>query len=275
MPEAREGRERYHVQVRATFRTMCMEGFRSLFVAYLQVMRRDGIRLGTHCMISSASFCNSASLKAIRKLELIPEWDNTRTVITREQSLFHCEIVLKFDTLNNYKKRGAVQASEQLLEWKNKMLGEARVVLAHLGQALTPDTAHFDRPRSDRDQVGVGLMFRRAPFPPPPERLEEFMVCFAFVVAPPEEFAVVREGPPDPRVAVGEVAEEVRVGLTSPLAITSNFKLPLTAAEDLRLGFCGFWVVPPVPHPFELPSNPLTMLARLPCPVPELSCDFL
>lgn len=130
-----------------------------------------------------------------------------------------------------------------------------------MGQA---DTADFDRPRGDHDQVGVGLVFRRAPFPPPPERLEELIVCFAFVVAPP-----------DPRVTVGEEAEEVRVGVTSPLAVTSNFKLPLTAAEDLRLEFCGFWVVPPVPHPFELPSNPLAMLARLPCPVPELSCDFL
>jgi len=116
------------------------------------------------------------------------------------------------------------------------------------------------------------LVFRRAPFPPLPERLEELIVCFAFVVAP---LPVVREGPPDPRVAVGEAAEEVRIGLTSPLAVTSNFKLPLTVAEDLRLEFCGFWVAPPVPHPFELPSNPLAVLARLPCPVPELSCDFL
>lgn len=104
MPEAGEGRERFYVQVCTTFRTMCMEGFHCLFVAHLQMMRRVGIRLGTHCIISSASFCNSASLKAIRKLELIPEWDNTHAVITREQSLFHCEIVLKFDTLNNYKK---------------------------------------------------------------------------------------------------------------------------------------------------------------------------
>lgn len=46
----------------------------------------------------------SASLEAIRKLELIPEWA-TYTVITREQSFFHCEyLVLKVDTLNNYKK---------------------------------------------------------------------------------------------------------------------------------------------------------------------------
>jgi hypothetical protein len=90
--------------------------------------------------------------------------------------------------------------------------------------------------------VGVGLVFRRVPFPPPPVRLEELIVCFAFVVAP---LPVVREGPPDPRVAIGEAAEEVRVGLTSPLAVTSNFKLPLIAT-------------------FELPSNPLAVLARLP-----------
>jgi hypothetical protein len=92
MPEAGEGQERYYVQVRATFRAMHMEGFRCLFVTYLQVMRGVGIRLGTHCIISSASFCDSASLKAIRKLELIPEWDKTHAVITREQSLIHCEL---------------------------------------------------------------------------------------------------------------------------------------------------------------------------------------
>ena len=56
MPEAGEGRERYYVQVRATFRTMRMGGFRRLFVAYLQVMCWDGIRLGTHSLYYYFSF---------------------------------------------------------------------------------------------------------------------------------------------------------------------------------------------------------------------------
>jgi len=87
MPEAGEGQERYHVQVRATFRAMRMEGFRCLFVAYLQVIA--GMEYDTVLLVQLRS-ATSASLKAIRKLELIPEWA-TYTVITREQSLFHCE----------------------------------------------------------------------------------------------------------------------------------------------------------------------------------------